>query len=282
MSQRRRSTKAMTRLETLEGRITPTVTLSDQVLGPQILVLMDSGTLSQTGWTRGEKLALRKFEHINNPGKAESFLNNHLRLKALLEQDAANAGGVTTTTIQATAATSNNAPTTNQAATGSTNQGGTSSTTTTSDSGTTSQGGTQNPGSVPSGNTGSPGPTGFAGSDSSLPDNLGPNLPQIYTTYETHGMAGVLSEFPNLKKSFSGDSVDVSVHGTGTPFTLKGLDSNPLEAEVTGLDSKIQVIDPPTPTDQWVDAWVPIADLPSLARLSLVQSVWLAGQYTTK
>jgi hypothetical protein len=270
MNRRHRSTKAETRLETLEGRITPTVmSMSHQIIGAQILVLTSGSEVSQTGLTRAETVALNKYDHIHSAKKAERFLDHHQNLKEWLERIAA------TPTPSGTTLPNNPSGTSTSSGSTTTSPSGTGSTTTNSPT-TTPQGGTQTPGSSTTGTTGIPGSTAptspvtttsnFTGTNpvTSSGGGMDATLRGIYNAYQSGGMAAVIDQY-SLLATFSGDSVEVAIHGNGGDF------SN-LESDITGLDSQISVTTA-SATYQWIDASVPINDLPSLAQINLVGSV---------
>lgn len=83
---RRRRTKAETRLETLEGRITPTASSMQTVIGAQVLVPAPESGATPIGLTRAEAVALKHYERIHNAGRAEIFLSHHHRLEKWLER----------------------------------------------------------------------------------------------------------------------------------------------------------------------------------------------------
>ena len=236
MSRRRRSTKAETRLETLEGRITPTVmSMTHQIIGSQILVLTSGSELSQTGLNRAETVALNKYEHIHNAKKAERFLDHHQNLKEWLERIAA------TPTPSGTTLPNNPSGTSTSSGSTTTSPSGTGSTTTNSPT-TTPQGGTQTPGSSttirdhrdPPGSTAPTSPvtttSNFTGTNpvTSSGGGMDATLRGIYNAYQSGGMAAVIDQY-SLLATFSGDSVEVAIHGNGGDF------SN-LESDITGLD----------------------------------------------
>lgn len=267
MNRRRRSTKAETRLETLEGRITPTVmSMTHQIIGPQILVLTSGSEPSQTGLTRAETVALNQYDHIHSAKKAERFLDHHQNLKEWLERTSA------TPTPSGTTLPNNPSGTSTSSGSTTTSPTGTGSTTTNSPT-TTPEGGTQAPASSTTGTPGTTAPTStgattsnFTGSNpiTSNGGGMDATLRGIYDAYQSGGMAAVIDQY-SLLATFSGNNVEVAIHGNGGDFS-------DLESDVTGLDSQISVTTA-SAAYQWIDASVPIIDLPALAQINLVGSV---------
>jgi hypothetical protein len=270
MSQRRRPTKAQTRLEMLEGRITPTVTSLGHVVGAQILVYNPDSGLSQTDMTKNELHAYKQYEHLLhiNAKKAELFLGHHQKLAALLEQSARPVGNGTGTTISGQSNGTGNTTPTGSSTTPT--QGGTSQTTSSSstDSGTSNPTGTQGSGDTtvkgpvkPA--TGGlptvyPAPPQHTDNTSSTPAGLEPVLWQLYQDYEAHGIDQAISDY-SREVQFYGDNVGILIDGNAGNF-------NELVSTVTGLDSRINLDNPANLSYPDIYADVPVADLLTLAQ----------------
>lgn len=269
---RRRSTKAETRLETLEGRITPAVMSPQAVIGAEILVLAPDSGGPATGLTRAESRSLEHYEQIRNPIRAVHFLNTHHRLAMWLDHISYYPGAPISTTPTpanngATATTQTPGTTPGQSGPGSTTPSSSTSnpgTTTT----TPAQGVVD---ATPADSTTAGDTAGTTGpADASLgqplPASLDATLTQIYQSYEAGTIDQTESQFSKMAV-FSGNSVEVQIHGNGGNF-------QELLDEVVNLDPQISV-SLSDATYQMIIAYVPIADLASLVPDAdhLVQSV---------
>jgi hypothetical protein len=269
---RRRGIKAETRLETLEGRITPTAMSLPHVMGAQILVLTPDSHPTHTGISRADAISLKHYQHIRNPLKAERFLGHHPKLEAWLEQSLLDRNAPQTTTpgqgsnpAVTTTSSGHPGPTSTGTADGST-------TSPPSGSGSNNPVHSQGPAGgsgvsmgTDTGDSSSPGTPGGSSSDPG-PGNLDATLSRLYQTYEAQGIDQAKAQFSGLV-AFSEDSIGVEIHGNGGDF-------QEMANEIARLDPQISVTGGDS-TFQTVDAFVPVADLPSLARDAdqLVQSV---------
>lgn len=250
----RRSLKAETRLETLEGRVTPTGSMSLSGMGAQVLALNPGWGDAQSGLPTGVARALKQYEHIHNANRAEVFLSHHHRLENWLEQVAREQNAPVTTVP--TPANGGSAGTTQNSGT-TPAQPGTGTTASPSNPGTDSPTGTQGPAPAAQPITTTAGTSAFHNPTSpATTGSLDAILGQIAQVYKQGGIEQVKREFSGMAV-FSGDNVGVEIHGNGGDF-------QELAAEVASLDSKISVSASDS-THQMIDAYVPITDLASLA-----------------
>lgn len=268
---RRRSTKAETRLETLEGRITPTASSMQTVIGAQILVLARESGAMPTGLTRAESLALNHYEHIQNAKKAQIFLSHHHRLEKWLDRVAyyptAPAGSTPTNANNQTTPTTQGPDTaTNQAVSSSTTPSSNSDTGQPAQTGAQGTIGTNQQGDTTQGSTSSTTSSANGSPGSSSTAALDNTLSQIYQSYKDGTIDQVMGQYDKLA-ILSVNDVEVDIHGNGGSF-------QDLLDDVGSLDPQISVTDSDS-TYQLIVAEVPIADLMSLAAGAddLIQSI---------